>query len=185
MVLPPSFAERPSKPTISLVWQLELCNVVRYDPEQVDFQNAAGILASQFDYNGLSNSMNVQQAPPLDATLGSGSGNRRSNYSPDFLLSSRSQLGLDIPVQSLSITRLPPLRLKVARSSSLLPRTDITPPQDPLHSTAYSSGGMPMDAGHPSSSSSAQAPQGSTTGNNASSTQEPRKGGSGTVIACR
>jgi hypothetical protein len=54
------------------------------------------------------------------------------------------------------------------------------PPQDPLHSSACSSGGMPMHAGHPSSSS-AHAPQGSATGNNTSSTQEPRKEGSGTV----
>ena len=50
-------------------------------------------------------------------------------------------------------------------------------PQDPLHGSAYSSGGMPMDAGHPL----LPLHRGSAAGNNTSSTQEPRKEGSGTV----
>ena len=126
--------------------------------------------------------MNVQQAPLLDATLDPGSGNHRSNYSPDFPLSSRSQLGLDIPVQSLSNTRLPPPPTQGGQVFFTSSPDRHYPPQDPLHSSAYSSGGMPMD---PPSSSSAQAPQGSATGNTTSSTQELRKEGPGTVIACQ
>ena len=89
-------SNRKSLPPSSVVRQSSSSLVVRYHPKQVKIQNASGILASQFDYNGLSKSMNVQQAPLLDATLDQGSGNHRSNYSPDFPLSSRSHLGLDI-----------------------------------------------------------------------------------------
>jgi hypothetical protein len=128
--------------------------------------------------------MSVQQGPLLDATLDPANGNHRSNYSPSFSLSSRSQLGLDIPVQTLSNTRLPPPPTQGGQV--FFSASDRYPPQDPSHGPTYSSGGMPIDGGHQASSSSGQAVQGSSTSNNATPSQEqPRKESSGVVIACR
>jgi hypothetical protein len=159
---------------------------LRYQPEQVDIQNAAGILASQFDYNGLSGNMNVQQGPLLDATLDPGSGHHRSTYPSDFPLPPRSQLGLDIPVHSLSNTRLPPPPTQGGQVFFSSSSDRHYPAQDSAHGANYSSSGMPMDGGHQPSSSSGQPPAQSSTGsNNATSTEGPRKESSGVVIACR
>jgi hypothetical protein len=169
--------------TRSPLHKLTFIQKVRYHPEQVDIQNAAGILASQFDYNGLSTNMHVQQGPLLDAALEPGNAHHRSSYTSDFPLPPRTQLGLDIPVQSLSNTRLPPPPTQVGGQVFFNSSPDRHyPPQDPSHGTAYSSGGMPMD--HQASSSSGQPAQGSAAGN-ASQEQPQRKESSGIVIACR
>ena len=129
--------------------------------------------------------MNVQQGPLLDATLDPGKAHHRSSYPSDFPLPPRSQLALDIPVHSLSNTRLPPPPTQGGGQVFFSSPSDRHYPQDPAHGATYASGGMPMDGGHQASSSSGQPAQGSTASNNANSSQEPRKESAGVVIACR
>ena len=158
---------------------------VRYRPEQVDIQNAAGILASQFDYN-----ISVQQGPLLDASLDpttNGHHHHRSGgYPHDYQLPpSRNQLGLDIPTQTLSNTRLPPP--PTAQGGDHVYFTS-SPDRQYAGGGGYATSGMPIDGGHQASSSSVQqqsqsAP--SATGTSANTSQEPRKESSGVVIACR
>ncbi|KAH7911013.1 hypothetical protein BJ138DRAFT_1151604 [Hygrophoropsis aurantiaca] len=82
---------------------------IRYHPDQLDIQNAAGILASQFDYNGLS--LPTQQGAqhlletPLDLHS---NGHHHPSYPSEFPLPPRNQLGLDVPPHSFSNARLPP-----------------------------------------------------------------------------
>jgi hypothetical protein len=130
--------------------------------------------------------MNVQQGPLLDATLDPGSGHHRSSYPSDFPLPPRSQLGLDIPVHSLSNTRLPPPPTQGGQVFFSSSSDRHYPAQDSAHGANYSASGMPMDGGHQPSSSSGQPPAQTSTGsNNATSTEGPRKESSGVVIACR
>jgi len=134
-----------------------------------------------------------QQGPLLDATLDPGNGHHRTSYPSDFPLPSRSQLGLDIPIQSLSNTRLPPPPTQGGQVFFSSSSDRHYPPPDSAHGANYSSSGMPMDGGHPASSSSGQPPpppataQTSTANNNNNSTsaEGPRKESSGVVIACR
>lgn len=156
-------------------------NTVRYHPEQVDIQNAAGILASQFDYN-----ISVQQGPLLDASLDpTTNGHHHHRYPHDYQLPpSRNQLGLDIPTQTLSNTRLPPPPTAQGDHVYFNSSTD----RQYAGGGGYPASGMPIDSGHQGSSSSApQQSQSGTSaqGTSASNTQEPRKESSGVVIACR
>lgn len=127
--------------------------------------------------------MSVQQGPLLDASLDPAHAHR---YSSDYPLPPRTQLGLDIPVQSLSNTRLPPPPTQGGQVFFSSSSDRHYPPQDSPHGANYSSSGMPMDGAHqPSSSSGQPAGQTSTASNNATSTDGPRKESSGVVIACR
>ncbi|KAH7888914.1 hypothetical protein F5I97DRAFT_1802765 [Phlebopus sp. FC_14] len=81
---------------------------IRYHNDQLDIHNAAGVLASQFDYA----SFNAQPShgpphylPSLDLPSNF-SGNY--SYSHHYPPPPRNHLGLDIPSHSFSNTRLPP-----------------------------------------------------------------------------
>lgn len=179
----------PHSSSLLLPPKAHMFKTVRYHPEQVDIQNAAGILASQFDYNGLSN-ISVQQGPLLDASLDpttNGHHHRSSGYPHDYQLPpSRNQLGLDIPTQTLSNTRLPPPPTAQGGDHVYF---NSSPDRQYSGGGGYPTSGMPMDGGHQggSSSSAQQQPQSATsaTGNSAATSQEPRKETSGVVIACR
>lgn len=183
---------------------------VRYRTEH-DIQNAAGILASQFDHNSGYSSMSHHQQHPggpnanqlLDATLEPGPNSHPSQhpaqntashrypadaYQPNPNMHPRNHLGIDIPVQTLSNTRLPPPPGQVYfdqspdghRHAQHYPPT----PQD----TGYGgSGGGPggmMDPhghSHPHDQQQQAAPGSATS----SGGREPRKESSGVVIACR
>ncbi|KAL4078296.1 hypothetical protein V8B97DRAFT_1936553 [Scleroderma yunnanense] len=83
---------------------------IRYHHDQLDIHNAAGVLASQFDYKTLH--LSVPQASPhvyddhLD--LHAASHTHHHSYSQDYPLSHRNHLGLDIPPHSYHTPRLPP-----------------------------------------------------------------------------
>lgn len=128
--------------------------------------------------------MHVHQGSLLDAPLDPSS-EHRANYTSDFSLSSRGQLGLDLPVQSLSNTRLPPPPTQggpVYFNSS----PDRSYVEETNHGTSYSTGSLPIDADQQPSSSSVPPAQASTSTRPSTSTsQEPRKESSGVVIACR
>lgn len=167
-------------------------NKVRYHHDQVDVQHAAGILASQFDYNAAP-SLNIQQPPLLDTTLevpNSGAHHQHVNYPSEFPLPPRNQLGLDFPVQSVANSRLPPPPahggpVDYTFQSSSERRLPGGPSHDhPYPRSSGNTSGMPIDGDHRSSSSSVERND-SSASNVPSGSREPRKEISTVVIACR
>ncbi|KAG6335686.1 hypothetical protein ID866_3392 [Astraeus odoratus] len=84
---------------------------IRYHHDQLDIHNAAGVLASQFDYKTLH--LSVPQGNPhvYDDQLDLHSGthpHHQSSYAQDYPVHPRNHLGLDLPPHSYHGNRLPP-----------------------------------------------------------------------------
>ena len=163
---------------------------VRYRTEH-DIQNAVGILTSQFDPQ----QHHQHHYPPmnhhgqlLDATLepGPNSTSASSRYPEHMYPGPRGPLGLEIPVQTLSNTRLPPPPGQVYFDQS--PdghRQHYPPPPQDAYGGPGSGGGPGGMHGHMDHQHAGQQQQPQAPGSATSSGREPRKESSGVVIACR
>lgn len=168
-------------------------NKVRY--QQLDVQHAAGILATQFDYN-VAPPLNVQQPPLLDTTLEIPSPTthhqQHISYPSSFSVQPRNnQRGLDFPVHSSANSRLYPPSVQEggqvdfrynSPSERRLPGGQSHDQTTPRQSGNPS--GRTIDGDHRSSTSTADRPELSPT-NATTGSRESRKEISTVVIACR
>ena len=122
-------------------------NKVRYHHDQLDIHNAAGVLASQFDYKTLH--LSVPQSSPhvYDDHLDLHPANHphHHSYSQDYPISHRNHLGLDIPPHSYHSPCLPPPPIPVGGGGPTyhLPASHRRYSGDVARDHSYSTGGTP------------------------------------------